>query len=520
METESAENNMMDFADDKVELMEVRMLERVKHARRSWNQVCKEEVLDADLNAALNGNDIKQNSVLEKIRARHERIFRHFAFKQAEFVSLSENDRLLLLSKNTQVFIQYVIGRAISAETVAEQLQWLLLSDETSSSRNGSGNTEDERKITLDDLQSFADRDKFDEYAASAESLKNPHLMFPCTGTVALVCLFQTDAIFSALSAPRKIARQTEFVYSCADWAHDIFNSAGKRELMNMMHILHKMATLSESLSLTVDCEKILRLPELVALLAREEGDWVERHLGVFNEAVEQVPFGADFVNEVVMYTLGVPLSKHFIPQGTKVWIERFRRILFAHDEFKTGLSVDEQSETLVPATFAAFALAKAKLEMTNTGNEQFLWALSSSDYAVVKDSFSHLAKGKVPKMKRVSVREWNKTFGLMSEENEKRFSELVDGLTDFLKTDYSFKLMILLAMFTHGVSSAKSMSMRVAAYRYLNALKRHFGVAGTLAEISFEKKVKTALRDVNELSVLLQQVSDTAMAQVQVLAS
>lgn len=52
--------------------------------------------------------------------------FRHFALMHQEFLRLPKSDQRKLLSRNTPLFIQYVIARYITGETGYEQIGWLL----------------------------------------------------------------------------------------------------------------------------------------------------------------------------------------------------------------------------------------------------------------------------------------------------------------------------------------------------------------------------------------------------------
>lgn len=505
---------MEDESNDNIEPDEYRMIETVKHARRTWSLVCQEEKLDLPLLdkifAALCSPAAMPAGIIEELRAKQEKVFRRFAMKQTEFLAISENDQLLMLSKNTQLFVQYLIGRAVSESDVQQQLKWLMLSDEPVDIPSGYQGML--RRVSLGDLQPHVDDSTYVDYHQYVSKLGDLRLL-PCTGNVALVCLFQTDSIYSVLENPGEIRARQSFIYACADWAHNIFNSAGKGDLVKIMEHLQAMTAKAENMNLVADCERIMSNPEMALLMAREEEEfWIKEKLDIFDKALHQISFGADFVKECVMYSLGVPLSKHFIPQGTRVWIERFRTILYSHEEFVSGMTRDEQSEALVPATFAAFALTKAKLETCKSGNEQFKLAFSTTDNAILSEAFA-LRSG-TPRLKRVSIKEWNKTSGLMSPQDEDRLFKIVADLSDLIISDEAFKLLTFLAMFTHLSSSAAGGDLMASvAQRYLNALKRRFAITGQ--ESLFEQRVKTALCEVRELSVILQHASDAAMTTI-----
>ena len=52
--------------------------------------------------------------------------FKHFALMHKEFLSLPKNDQRKLLLRNSPLYVQYILGRYITAESAVEQLYWFL----------------------------------------------------------------------------------------------------------------------------------------------------------------------------------------------------------------------------------------------------------------------------------------------------------------------------------------------------------------------------------------------------------
>ena len=78
-----------------------------------------------------------------------------------------------------------------------------------------------------------------------------------------------------------------------------------------------------------------------------EEESWFSSRLVKYDKAYEDVQFGHDWITEFVMFSYDVPLSKHFATNGYATFLERFKRILMAHDGFQ-DLSTKDQVFTMI----------------------------------------------------------------------------------------------------------------------------------------------------------------------------
>lgn len=61
-----------------------------------------------------------------------------------------------------------------------------------------------------------------------------------------------------------------------------------------------------------------------------------------YDHVFKDVPLGDDWIKEFVMFTYDVPLSKNFAVTSYSAFVERYKRILMAHDGFK-DLSYNDQ---------------------------------------------------------------------------------------------------------------------------------------------------------------------------------
>jgi hypothetical protein len=64
----------------------------------------------------------------------------------------------------------------------------------------------------------------------------------------------------------------------------------------------------------------------------------VASQLSKYSSAYREVPMGEDFVNEFIMFSYDVPLSKHFVYRGYATFAERFRRDLNDRDQVPVSL--------------------------------------------------------------------------------------------------------------------------------------------------------------------------------------
>jgi hypothetical protein len=65
-----------------------------------------------------------------------EAVVLRFALSQKAFASLSTDDQLRLLNKNTPLVVQFVLGRCVAAGSAAEQSVWLFDSPQVENAGN------------------------------------------------------------------------------------------------------------------------------------------------------------------------------------------------------------------------------------------------------------------------------------------------------------------------------------------------------------------------------------------------
>ncbi len=77
----------------------------------------------------------------------------------------------------------------------------------------------------------------------------------------------------------------------------------------------------------------------------QEEENWLSCRLELFSRTFKEVSLGYDNIEEFIMFSYGVPLSKSYMKRSVSAFKERFRRLLCGHEDFNTGLSAAMQRE-------------------------------------------------------------------------------------------------------------------------------------------------------------------------------
>ncbi len=484
-------------------------VEKVRLLRQSWARACEENRPSnktvGDVLGALSTEQKLPASVLEDLRSSYLRVFDAFASKQrSELSGLSQSDRGVLVEKNGQLFVHYIFGQVLGADTIEIQLQWLLQLDAPPSLPPLSM----VRAVTLQDLQqNFVDLTSRDQYLSTSFKLASATAPFGfgCGGAAALTFLLNTEGgLEDALAIPKsKVDDLRKLAMDRAEWTKEAYSWAGEKELSEVLAAVLNLYQLSKSNILMVDCQRILSMPELRGIFAaaaagkeqREEEEWVAKHLVDYDLVFNRISFGPEFVKECAMYSLGVPLSKHFIPQSTRLTAERLKAVMMHHHEFR-DLPVAQREAAWEGGVLAGTAVVRAKLEACRCGNEQFDIAFGEQDKKRLAELFA--TQGHPPRgMCRISVAEWNKAFGLADANTMDRFIKLTRAdspLQELLRMEDGYKLTTLLAIF----GLCRQPALESVALKYLRAVKRR------LRSAAGEARIKQALCDAEELSHIM----------------
>ena len=459
--------------------------------------------------------------------------FRFFAYQFDLFKRLHHSDQVQLFSHNVQLFIQYVVCRYVAAEEGYEQLLWILGTKDNLIPDMMS--TVPACKTPLEMLPSASYKD-LASYSSLAKRVSNLGLQRRHNPIVAAIFLFaQVDETIALSSATEIQTIEDELIKFISDpsQAGDNFIPGEKvDELIDCMHVIVKFytsametkggkpkpSTSGETSSETAAEDKDdddgddeeselgnldelsvadLWVPnppsssspaaaaaavppsqphlELEMPYTREEENWLKKQLENFNEAYHAVSLGSDLINEFVMYTFDVPLSKSFIPNELSAFNERCRRILKIHPEFN-ALTDDEQREVCRENCVKAAALCSVKSESYDSGNKQLEFCLGKDDETEWTSNYLPRIKTEI---KKVMISDWNVTSNALDTESLLTYLQLSGSLTTTLEDSENFKLIALMALFS-GKTGNANQALRLLEKRYSTLLQRRAAAAAS----------------------------------------
>jgi len=465
---------------------EALMIDKVRSVRQTWAKACQDNtpnpsIVSAALQALANREKMSE-PLAEDIRSANGQVFAAFLRSQQEFISLDDGQREARLREVCSSMIDYSFARAVSARTIEAQLQWLLLLSDAPAVPMGSLL----RRVKAEDvLPAGANASLF---SRTANTLTE-NVSFACVGTLALALLLQGDL------------RAKGHLLESIDWAQVLFSSASRQDLEASMDSLDKlaMATARGEGKMT----------------EAEEEEWIKNRLADYDKAFYEESYGDDFVQECVMYSLGVPLSKHFFPQANKLFTVRLRKIMETYPEFG-ALPAAAKEAAAQAGVYAGTAVIRSKLEACPSGNAQFHIGLGGNDKEKMHDIYKNY--GHTPRMRRVSLSEWNKAFGVVDKSTEDKFHHLCQAISPVASFGglEGFKLMTLLAVF----DASRHPALAAVAQRYLRALRRCLlevgkhrkGQIHVKTEAQADAVVREALEKVADLSPIIRRVVATVL--------
>ncbi len=156
----------------------------------------------------------------------------------------------------------------------------------------------------------------------------------------------------------------------------------------------------------------------------------MQSRLRCVRETYDSVPFGVDIVSEYVMYNLGVPFSKRFMPDISRVWAERYRRVMKGHSEF-SALRDQEQAAVWLGSTFDAVALTIVRQESAADGTEQVAAAFGAADAGMLRAQLAGTALLSSPgaRLRKVCLSDVNNQLKYVDAHTYRRIYEIIGEL-------------------------------------------------------------------------------------------
>ncbi len=253
--------------------------------------------------------------------------FKLFAHKQATFCAFSKVDQELLLTRNTTLFINYILGRYIGSETGEEQLQWML---DANLPQNLSGTRPE--KISFNEfneqLHMFEVQEDDYDFEKGSRIIQETKLIHHCTGLVAHMILYYSDLQMKLENATKVQSLFIETV-ELIKQAHIKYEILIEVEpILRMLRELQKMARVfgkSFHWDAIEDCSNMNYL---------EQDNWIASNLSWFQTAMDEVPLPLQLARGVTGVG-GPPPPDVLLSSLVDLFFQRSRSIVRHLPEFQ-----------------------------------------------------------------------------------------------------------------------------------------------------------------------------------------
>lgn len=463
---------------------------------------------------------------IKKVAACFKERFSQFAHYFPHFRNLALDDQRQLLEHNSPLFVQYILARYFGSQTGSEQLSWLLGENIPDLMP-----TIPLSKISLALINRiiglFEKKNDMVSYENLVEQLGSLGLGLIHNSIVAIVILFTQTEEMNLVNA----IKVQEILDSMVDFASKAENlgaplapiSKDKLEkLVDVLIVISKFYSKSISdmpktseqineahgsnrgtkptnVALPIKTENVSPA-ELEMPYTMEEEAWLKNQLQMFQTAYSEVSLGDDLVNEFVMFTYDVPLSKRFVPAELATFMERTRRILKFHPEFDS-LTTSEQNNLLKHNCNKVIALCSVKSESFPTGYQQLQFCFGNVDEANWSQRLSPLVQDQ--EMKKVLIADWNRTTKAMDSDELFNYLNSTGNLASNLGDCETFKILSLVSLFSQESleehNQTPNVKIRAVEKKYTTLLQRR-------AKDSYNQ-VKNCLENVNELASIFEKL-------------
>lgn len=378
-------------------------------------------------------------------------MFKNFAGLHKTFSTFVEADQKLLLATNTPLYIQYRLGRYFTATTGQSQLEWLL----GNYLRPNLLPEQPLHHVPIEEFNCYVGLfpggikryktlvEKLDlltyEITLEEDALISYLFLFHCNESMTLsdphklslhknACLLMSSLV-PALNLQELTGVLTDmsvfFAYNFQWQSQESFGNVGKKG----------------------DAFKNLVIP-----FTNEEELWLNKQCVEFVDTVRSVSLGADLINEFVMFTFDVPLSRGFFSSGMAAFMERSRRIFNSNpDIHNLGLCLNDVLELWNCNRYNTQTMFTLQNQACSTGLQQLQVVMGEFDEHLWQTQYVPLLK--TTNLKKITMTNTVNTSSISMDKNtlEKYENSLNDVL--YLAKDSSlYKLTFLVLLSTPPV--------------------------------------------------------------------
>jgi hypothetical protein len=284
-----------------------------------------------------------------------------------------------------------------------------------------------------------------------------------------------------------------------AEWAHERVCTAGSDKLQRVVQNLELMDRIFDWEAFEIENDNLTAI-DMEFAYTHEEEKWLTQRLAAITETFQEVTYSDDVVGQVIEFSIFGRITKGFVSICANAYLERFRRIMKLHEEFR-ALSDSDQMRQWRAGAVKAYALVLAKLETCRSGYHQHRVARGYEDESRSKGDPDELQR-----IRKITMREINAQLNLLDERSMERFDALVQRLSSLVRNSELFKLMMLVTLFVcdDGLQERSALALRKLQKSYLLLLRRRMQHhEGQLWRHHFAQFV-AGFKDIDEMSAII----------------
>ena len=424
---------------NKVALIKQKRLKSIHH---SWNTAlrhfsCRRDFLANFVQMQTPGSDeVLDDQLFGQFAADLKELFESFAAGLDHFSCLTQEDKTMVLRRNSGLFLLYMLSRVFCSPRPLDQLAWLTLRPEKLADAPGLV------PAALAQCHLVTNGERFHDLCKAVVDLSPS---FECTPLVAALILFNAGPLTPG---------QTDININVDSQFFSVYNllcpqcpgCLSQENALPFLSALDELYSFFQSNSLTSWQHQHLTDP-LVAKYNCSEEIWFRHQTDRLDRAYNRLPLGEDLVNEIMFYSLGEPLSAKFAPELSTISIERVRLMFTMHSEVEQ-LKHAEYQHLWQECLPQALAVLWCKTEITPSIQDQISYLSGLPDNKLLlEDNYQQILQKK--NLKPMRFMDWHTiTSNPFTKEQKDDIIAIWKNLTPHLEKD-TFKLFILVAMFS-----------------------------------------------------------------------
>jgi hypothetical protein len=412
----------------------------LQHAQQTWDLALKPIKIQTQFVHALVAMHLGHPELLTKdLFWSHvtmlANIFQSHALQQTEFQSLTPNEQVRLLKKNTPTFVLHLLLGYMRATDGLSQMSWLLPNNKIPDDvkRLRLMTVTPDRLNAVVGLFSQSDMVLLIHLTKDARLWRHDEVYL-----VSLACLFNNNSCTQD---------SFENLLTLSEWAHEVFWIGTKPDsIRHIIKVLEKVHKLLEG-SMTSDNEiySPFQRRDIIETYTFEEELVMTVFFRSFDQAYGSLPLSPQLSKSMVDFASGIPLPRDVGPVGFRNAQLRMHSLLFSMCECFSDLPYSSKTRAMTVNTSQAMVANMARIEV----------------YPSIKEQIGHYVKcGAMPDVslppchdRKITILSINKNSALMNTESGSRMKYLLDELRTLVLDEGTFRL-LMLVLLTNGLTT------------------------------------------------------------------